>query len=162
MKSEEVAAALAKVEQMRHEAMKRDGGCTVLRAVRFCFERELPPPKWLATRYIELHDKVERRYVLSWDGVFGKPWEPKTKRVQDPGPIEERARRVHAEVLRITTADPSKPIDRGLFEEVVKHPGLHCAVSTAQFAYYEIALKRLFLDSASARRVIAPKRRRQV
>ena len=162
MNSEEVAAALAKVEQMRHEAMKRDGGCTVLRAVRFCFERELPPPKWLATRYVELHDRVERRYVLSWDGVFGKPWEPKTKRVQDPGPIEERARRVHAEVLRITTADPSRPIDRGLFEEVVSQLDVCCAVSTAQSAYYEIALKRLFLGSARSRRVITPKRRRQV
>lgn len=94
-------------------------GDAVLSAVGDCAAHALPLPGWLAAAYLLRYERVTSGECKSWSdrGAFGSPREPgknaasaKARAVYGPWAYEV--------ACQLLADDPSRPIDRGLYEEV--------------------------------------------
>lgn len=101
------------------EAIVNGSGLDVLEAIQTCIRYKLVVPEWLGDAFRKRLNSVRLHEVASWDSpqAFGKPF-PKgahlarLRKDSRSGPV------IYQCVRQLLTADPTRPIDESLFEDV--------------------------------------------
>ena len=128
-----------RVEQSRQKCLAPNGGAEIMECVNLCGIMGLPLPSWLADAFKARYELVRSAQVGSWDAAFGPPWPPRTRlaTVRANRILQDR---VHAAVVAAVMANLDRPINRAMFAEVGRLPGIHRESATVERIYYQ-ALK---------------------
>lgn len=101
------------------EEIESGTGAAVLAAVAQCAAHALPLPGWLAAAYLLRYERVASGECKGWsaEDAYGSPREP------GENAASAQARAVYGPwayelALQLIADDPSRPIDRALYEEV--------------------------------------------
>jgi hypothetical protein len=108
--------ALQKLEALERNFAKGDN-FALLHAIRICANHDLVIPEWAARAYIKRFDAVLNCETDSWDGAFGRPY-PNGVHLSKARQRRKLRFAVYARVRELLKANPKRPIDEGLFEEV--------------------------------------------
>ena len=108
----------------------------ILTAVAFVFAHNLLAPSWLAGEFFKARELVLRAEKLSWDEVFGRPWPKGTRQGAAQRNIELRDR-VYSCAWQLVKEDPTRSINRILFDEVSELLNDVVCASKAEKLYYE-------------------------
>lgn len=95
----------------------------LMAALRECARCGMAMPDWVAAGYIKAHDMVLNYRAKSWDEAFGRPI-PKGAHLNALRRRRQLRHRVWGEVFRAMRANPGRPIDKGLFEEIAERLGI--------------------------------------
>lgn len=128
---------LAELERLRQACALPDSGCSVMEAVALCAVHDLKMPRWLAEEFVLRRRRVTEAEVVSWDAVaaFGRPWPARTR----PATVRKHLKLkklIHKEAWALVEADPSRSVNRLLFDEVGELPGVSLGGSTTAKLYY--------------------------
>lgn len=82
-----------------------------------CAMYDLVAPEWLAKAYLRGYYKVSNCVVGSWDDAFGRPF-PKGKHLASMRRAKRNRLKAASAFSDILRADPDRPVDKALFEEI--------------------------------------------
>lgn len=129
-------AAEIELERMRPACEAAGGGCAIMDAVAHCALHRLLMPEWLATCFIRMRAPVVDAEVGSWDQAIGRPWPRRARLSTIRRRIAAKAL-VHAAVWRAVQDDPTRGINRILFDEIGEQPDIAAGGSLVAELYYE-------------------------
>jgi hypothetical protein len=130
------AAAQTALDRMRERWAASRDDFDVLSAVAHVFAHNLIAPSWLSGEFSKRRDQVLRAERMTWDEVFGRPW-PKGTRQQSVRRDIELRKRVYSCAWQLVREDPTRSINRILFDEVSELLGDVICGSKAEKLYYE-------------------------
>lgn len=127
---------LAELERLRQACALPEGGCSVMQAVALCAVHDLKMPAWLAEEFVVRRRRVTEAHVATWDEAFGRPWPARTRLASVRRHLRLK-KRIHKEAWALVEADPSRSINRLLFDEVGELHGVNLSGSTTADLYYQ-------------------------
>lgn len=132
----ETDAACAQLEALRAACEAPGGGCAVMQAVGLCASHSLPLPPWLASCFIRMRALVVEAHVATWDEAIGRPW-PARVHIATIRRNLLLKKRIHAAVWAAIKAEPTRGINRLLFDEIGELDGIAVSGSKVERLYYE-------------------------
>ena len=116
-----------------------------------CAIYDLSPPAWLAMAFLRSYRTAALYRVRTWDQAFGAP-HPKGKNLALARQAFEGRLRVAQALTAAILADPTRPVDKGLWEDIGAAVGL--GATRAQELYREARQIGLVSDPAAIRRCV--------